>query len=345
VIGRSARIGPRPIAAAAAGLVGLTGCAAAPRDAPALAVAGPPLRAGAVEVDAPVPVSRSPWGFADQTGEILQTPHYRLHTTVQRPWVGQRLPLFMERALSHYCGAIATLPLPAEPLESYLFDSRRDWEAKTRLMLGDQAMEYLRLGRGGYTTEGISVLYYIGRRDTLAIAAHEGWHQFSQRTFRRALPIWLEEGVATYMEGFVVSHDGIPTFRPWANLERYEALRDALRREAMMPVGQLLAARPETLLRRSGDALLAYYAQVWALVHFLVEGEQGRYRTVLQRLVQEAASGRGGRLPADPAAFLRGRLDVDPALFEEQYLDFVRRITTTGGREVIIRGESPLVNR
>ena len=36
----------------------------------------------------------------------------------------------------------------------------------------DDAESFMSLGRGGFTTQGVSVLFYIGSRDTFAIAAH-----------------------------------------------------------------------------------------------------------------------------------------------------------------------------
>ncbi len=346
--------GPRPgRAAGPAALMlaaALAGCARAP-ERPSLAAASPapvapvPAAASAGPPGA-LPVAERSWSFGGYEGLILETPHYRLHTTLERPAFRERLPVFMEVALSHYASAIVTLPPPPEALETYLFESRHQWEAKTRQMLAEQASQYLRLGRGGFTTRGVSVLYYIGRRDTLAIAAHEGWHQFSQKTFRNPLPIWLEEGIAAYMEGYLSRPDGTPRFRPWANLERYEALRQAQRQGRLVPLRELAARRPESLLQGGGEALLAYYAQVWALVHFLVEGEEGRYRPALERLLRESAApraGRGGngstRLGTD---VLQSRFNRDLAALEQEYHRFVQAVTITGGREAVVRGESPL---
>jgi hypothetical protein len=122
-----------------------------------------------------VPVEQQPWQFAGYDGQILITPHYALHTTLSRHSVLDRLPLFMERGLVQYTTAFGRLPMPGSRQQTYLFETRNQWEAKTRQMLPDQAGTFLTLGRGGFTTRGTSVLYYIGRNDTLAIAAHEGW--------------------------------------------------------------------------------------------------------------------------------------------------------------------------
>jgi hypothetical protein len=295
-----------------------------------------------------VPVERQPWSFGGYDGQIVVTPHYNVYTTLSRRSVLERLPLFLERGLVHYRTALGRLPSPSDRMETYLFDSRNQWEAKTRQMLPDQAGTFLTLGRGGFTTRGTSVLYYIGRKDTLAIAAHEGWHQFSQRALGNQIPLWLEEGIATYMEGYVSYPDGVPRFRPWANLERYHTLRRAVRKDRLIPLSELLQRTPQSFLADGKTQLLVYYGQVWALVHFLAGGEAGRYRAALQRLLLDAARGNlagrertPGRRRLGPGV-LTAYFDTDLEAFEHRYLQFVHRIVRTGGRNQVVQGRSPL---
>ncbi len=299
-----------------------------------------------------VRVQRRPWQFGGASGEVITTPHYRVYTTLTRRSVLDRLPLFLERALVQYTTALARLPQPSARLETYLFETRSQWEAKTRQMLPKQASMFLSLGRGGFTTHGTSVLYYIGRSDTLAIAAHEGWHQFSQETLRSQLPLWLEEGIATYMEGYTSHPDGIPKFRPWANLERYHTLRDAVRADQLIPVAELLQRTPQFFLEESKSRLLIYYAQVWALTHFLAEGNGGRHRDALEEVLIDAARGRLavqtlGRLGGPGGvrlgpAVVTAYVDPDIKAFERRYIQFVQSIVRTGGRNRIVQGRSPL---
>jgi hypothetical protein len=91
-----------------------------------------------------------------------------------------------------------------------------------------------------------------------------------------------------------------------------------------------------------------YYAQVWALAHYLAEGRDERYRDALRRALLDASRGRlagradgasGGRLGA---GVLVAYFDADVAAFEQGYVEFVRAIVATGGRDRIVRGRSPL---
>lgn len=237
-----------------------------------------------------------PWIFAAYEGKQITTPNYEIYTTLRYDSVLDQLPLFYESALLQYTTALGDLPIPKQRFESYLFQDRRQWQDKTRQMLPDQADLFLRLGRGGFTTRGIAILYYIdyGRRprDTFAITAHEGWHQYTQRTFRNYLPIWLEEGIATYMEGVRIGADGVPTFEPERNWERSRTLREAIRRDRLIPLDDLLRRSPQSFLESGKDQLLVYYAQVWGVIHFLNDGQGGKYRAGLRELLQDAAHGR-----------------------------------------------------
>jgi len=125
--------------------------------------------------------SSSPWDEGGGPGERVRTEHYNLHLALKDPVFRGQLPAYLEACLVAYGSAITPIPMPADPMDFYIFASRQPWEAWTRRTLGDEAGLYLGLGRGGFTTDGTSVLYDLGRVDTLTIAAHEGWHQFSQR--------------------------------------------------------------------------------------------------------------------------------------------------------------------
>lgn len=289
----------------------------------------------------------TPWTFAAYTGSLITTEHYRIYTTLDHPRTLAQLPLLYEAALEQYTTAFGPLPGPDSRFESYLFQDRRQWQAKTRQMLPDQSDLFMRLGRGGFTTRGVAILYYIDYgsrpRDTFAIAAHEGWHQYTQRTFRNHLPIWLEEGIATYMEGCKIGVDGEPYFSQ-RNSERWRMLREAIRRDRMIPLAELLRRTPQSFLEEGKDNLLVYYAQVWGLVHFLHDGEDGRYLDGLHEMLNDAADGRLiGRLSerSDRQWTRRSQriassrigpdavyvyFNEDMSAFERQYYEYVRNL-------------------
>lgn len=297
---------------------------------------------------APEPAyERVDWTYLDSPGSEITTPHFRLYTTIRESRWLERLPGFYERCMALYTSHFGTLPSPARPLSAYIFRDHRQWRNKTREILPEEADAFMTLGRGGFTTQGTSVLYFIGGDDTLAIAAHEGWHQYTQGTFKHPLPIWLEEGLAAYMEA-APQRPGEP-MRAWDNDERRSALARAVRREQLFPLRELLMITPQSLLERGKDQLLTYYAQVWALAWFLVEGEDGSYRAALEELLSDAAHGRmTGRIMESRGARFHRRwsvhrqirngplalttyIDDDLQRIEDAYDRFVATVARTRG--------------
>lgn len=306
-------------------------------------------------------LSENAWMFDATPGRLVRTPSYALYTTLPKGPLADRMPGFLERALFHYTSEIADLPKPKLPLETYLFATRPQWNRLTQRLLGEDAGPFLRIERGGFSHRGRGVYYDLGPiNDTLTIAAHEGWHQYIQTTFRDPLPIWLDEGVATYMEGFRPSPDDptLPIFMPWANLERYETLRYSVGRRRAIPLEELLRTSPQALLEKDDWAPLRYYAQVWALIHFLREGEGGIYEKSLAAMLTDASMGRAGRVVEErlgraAAEAYRVRRDglilftayVNPdiALVDTQFKKFMEILLQRGVRTKVSQGQSPIL--
>ena len=234
------------------------------------------------------------WKFLGVDGTRIRTRHWDIRTTMRSERFKQILPAFYEMALDQYQNAFGVeLPPPNRSLETYLFADRRQWKNKTRMILPDKASSFEGLGRGGFTTNGIAVLYdidgYGWHRDTLALGSHEGWHQYVQSTFKDQLPAWLDEGIATTMEGFSWRR-GIK-FRPEANRERWSRLCDCVRNDRLMPLKKLLSAHPENYLNGKKQTLLDYYAQIWALTRFFQTDTECGYRDKVGNILLLAASG------------------------------------------------------
>lgn len=308
---------------------------------------------------ADVIVSSEAWTFEDKEGQLFRTPSYRVYTTATKYNLAQRVPVFLERCLVHYTSTLTDLPRPREAMETYLMGNRPQWTRVTQRFMGSDAEVYLRIQRGGFAANGRAILYDIGPRDTFAIAAHEGWHQYTQKAFRTPLTVCFEEGLATYMEGFrwADNERSRPNFLPWANLERFEQLRSATARGRLVPLPRLQQATPQEIIADDPDAALVYYAQVWALMHFLNEGEGGRHRAALQQLLRDAASGELSRrvrreAPARAASsYATRRTGIDllaiyfGATAEEldaPYRSFIDQVVRVGAREKVVAGESPI---
>ncbi|MAC18816.1 MAG: hypothetical protein CMJ23_03885 [Phycisphaerae bacterium] len=362
-------------------LLGSCSPSESPRPAARAALSGDDSQ-GMPAIDGGEPNGTEPWSFGAYEGELITTPTHFIHTTVPEGSLRDSLPIFTATALDHYRtmipaketggsggagegllddrrASIKPLPAPTERMSTFLFDTRPEWAAWTSRRLGRNARTYLAIERGGYTIDAESVLWDIGRYDTRCMLAHEGWHQYTQTVFRHPLPTFLEEGLAAYAEGHSFRRrDEKPRFMPWRNLERFGQLRGANYRNRLIDLDELVTLPPQAFVSKGESSLLTYYAQVWVLIHYLVEGEGGRYRDGLRRLLDDASAGHiaTSLYDADRSAGRRGRLlgpnagrailavyfDRDYDRFKAGYEAFVQRIVTRGNGTKIWQGVSPI---
>ena len=306
---------------------------------------------------------RQPWTFRGDKGSAFYTPNSIIRTTSTDRKILERLPPFVELSILHYQSDLTRLPRPSQPIETYFFDTRLQWETLTRSLMGDRAGVYLSIERGGYSAKQIGVFYDIGPKDSFVICAHEGWHQYAHSTFKDPMPVWLDEGVACMMEGFRWDDQfpDHPRFLPWANTERFDQLRTAFNADALMPIHSLLTLRPQDLMGDSAGrsstqpTALIYYAQVWALIHFLNEGQGGRYESSLDQLLQDAASGRfRSQLDTNDLRQFNTRRTGPATLMnylpqgttlrqlDLEYQRFIAQIVRVGSRNRIVMGQSPI---
>lgn len=303
--------------------------------------------------------SEEPWTHMGIRGRMITTAGYRIYTTESSTLLLRRIPVFLELAMERYT-QISGLDRPSRRLETYVLASRPQWAALTRRFTGERASTYLQIRAGGFAEGGRALLFDIGSRGTFAVAAHEGWHQFTQSVLRNPLPIWLEEGLGAYMEGYRWNPRAPeqPIFLPWSNVERFDRLRDLVSAGRLVSLPDLLERRPQDLLTAySNEDALDYYAQVWALAHMFFEGDSGRYAPSLRRLIADAASGnlyreiteKSGRRAAQIYASRRTGSTVFELYFDSDlegasrlYEAFVAEIISTGGRDRIVAGRSPI---
>ncbi|MBL4809907.1 MAG: DUF1570 domain-containing protein, partial [Phycisphaerales bacterium] len=302
--------------------------------------------------------SRERWSYQGHNGWTYYTPSATIRTTITDRHMLIRIPAFIELSQIHARTALTILPPATEPVDTYFLGSRRQWETMTKKILKDRAGVYLSIERGGFSIGTTGVYYDLGPRDSFTIAAHEGWHQYAHSVMIGRLPVWLDEGIACYLEGFrwdEIQPD-TPRFLPWANLERYDQLRKAHASGSLMSLHTLVSNRPQDLMTtdKGGGRVLTYYAQHWALVHFFREYQGGRYSSGLARTIQLALGGKLlDNLSETDARSLRVRRSgagvlsiIAPGVplreLDAQYQQFIEDIVRPGGRNAALSGKSPV---
>lgn len=284
-----------------------------------------------------IPFEEVGWKNGPKDGRILRSDHYDIYTTLTDRRLLETIPQVMETSYAYYARLAPAVRHPSERLRLYMFATRGDWAYFTRRFAPRKAPKLLQIQRGGYTERGVCVFNYNGHAATFALAGHEGFHQYLHHCVSGRVPAWLNEGLAVWCEGQRWNSDGLNEIDPWYNPRRRNALAEALLREELLPLPELLRINAGHVIGGVQRKINTYYAQVWALVLFLAEGENGKYAADFQRMLEAlgddslddfVAAGRAtSAVDADNfgAALFTTFFGDDLATIESEYLHFMRR--------------------
>ncbi len=156
--------------------------------------------------------------------------------------------------------------------------------------------------------------FFVGNEDRNYIVANLGLgdrafstilHEYAHFLVGNAhgeVPVWADEGLAQYYESFLVREDGIAI----VGVPLVDHI-ELLRRTRLMPLGELLQVERESpTYNRDAHGRGLFYAQSWALVHYLLrggparDGQLGRYLARVR--AGEDATATFAEVFGDPAA-------------------------------------------
>jgi tetratricopeptide (TPR) repeat protein len=146
----------------------------------------------------------------------------------------------------------------------------------------------------------------------LRIAFHEYTHAFTTNTLSN-LPVWLMEGLAQFYE---MTADRAGGRRALIGVVPPEHIA-TLRQQQFMPVDELMAVDHTSPVYNEGNRRGLFYAESWAVVHYLTLGNRARGGQLLRYLTLLAS----GTPQAD--AFQQA-FQTDPRTLEREVRDYVR---------------------
>lgn len=204
---------------------------------------------------------------------VVETPHYVLETdydsTAAQVIAGQQEALFREL----YRRMGKTRPVGAiERMKVQVYRT----EDRYRKALGGKGEGT----QGLYTGTALSAWGPPEELDgVLETLRHEGTHQFVGQFIGHTCPVWLNEGLAVFFQN--ARFDRGRLIIGQVPIVSANILKTALKDGKLMPVPKMLKMSYEQWIdavRTKSDHAALQYAQAWSMVHFLEEGENGKYR-------------------------------------------------------------------
>lgn len=165
-----------------------------------------------------------------------------------------------------------------------------------------------------YPDENFIVFGHYGGAGDRALVLHEYAHHVLRRSVR-PLPLWLNEGLAEFYSTF--DHD---TRLAPAVVGRPPAQALAvLRSSPLLPLAEILETRSSSALLQDLDRARVFYAESWALVHYLTIGRPGASPAQLGALADALARA----VPPDDAFRFAFEMSLDDA--DRELRNYVRR--------------------
>jgi tetratricopeptide (TPR) repeat protein len=262
---------------------------------------------------------------APQDGWLrLATPHFDIVGPADEPalrLVGERLERFRQ-ALTHMLPPQAIAA--ARPARVVVFQTHAAYEPFKPLYEGraKSLVEGHAVSAAGRTY----MLLTMEGESQLGVLYHEYVHVLLHSTMA-GTPTWFDEGLAELYSTFEVTPDGRALV---GTAPRSHVL--LLRRQPLLPLETLVAVDHASPLYNEGDKASTFYAQSWALVHYLLLGSAGRDASRVGAFVRRLAEGE----PIDTAVAAIG---TTVELLERDLAAYIERETLP--RESIALGEPP----
>lgn len=158
----------------------------------------------------------------------------------------------------------------------------------------------------GYFQKGPDVNYItltteLGAQNPYSVIYHEYVHQFVDNTLGN-VPVWFNEGLAEYYSSFDIEEDRKVHLGELIPYHIY-----ALREEKLLPLRTLFAVDHYSPYYNESSKRGVFYAESWALVHYLLQANNGARRLQLAKFMNLL----GAKLPIDEAFRQAFQIDVE----------------------------------
>jgi tetratricopeptide (TPR) repeat protein len=174
-------------------------------------------------------------------------------------------------------------------------------KAITGYFMPGEAVNYITLT----TEDGIEVLG--------PVVYHEFVHLLLNKSIR-SVPLWFNEGLAEYYATFQVQAGGQVAVLGNVQEDHVQRLRDHF-----LPLDQLVTVDHDSPLYNEADKASVFYAESWALVHYLLIGDQGKHSKLATPFLAALSNGESF---SDACQSVLG---VSEAALQKELLAYVRQ--------------------
>jgi len=166
----------------------------------------------------------------------------------------------------------------------------------------------------GWSDRNLIAINAAAEQSALRVVLHEYAHFLVQNTSGH-LPPWANEGLAGFYETFQDRSGGKSALIGLANDTYVAMLRDS----ELMPLKKLLAIEYTSSEYNEGERRSLFYAESWALMHYLQLGSRPRAAQLAQYLARLHEG-------EDPNAVFAGVFG-DSAILERELRDYLRKLS------------------
>ncbi len=171
---------------------------------------------------------------------------------------------------------------------------------------------------GGYFGQASDSNYIImsleGFEESSEITFHEYTHLLVRNAVK-ALPVWLNEGLAEYYSSYAVVDHGKA-----AEVGRAIKRHIILLRQRYVPIAELIAVDQSSPMYNEGERRSIFYAESWALTHYLLLARPNG-ATAINSYANEIAEGRA------PADAFKSAFGSSPADVDKELQEYLRHLT------------------
>lgn len=149
--------------------------------------------------------------------------------------------------------------------------------------------------------------------ERFGIIYHELVHLMVSNTLR-GVPVWFNEGLAEYYRTLRIRGNGRKVV-----IGGIHSTHVLLLREKQIPIGELVAVDRSSPLYNEGSKAGVLYAQSWALVHYLLLGQNAAHAARMPALIDALTSGKS------LAEACQSTLGISEAELQRELRNYVRR--------------------